>query len=235
MEKEVTLTTNPKNEIFNSQNTKMFARIKSLFRKENKRITVKIEIKGNEIEITTPNAKERKQLTIRFNQNEIEIGNGGIDIVNATETTLIQYQGEEYELTPDELLAIYLDLIIREIEMKWIITHVEMTEENPTLVRALQKINMRMIKIEGEEREMKELEAREYEKVERIIEKQRKYQRFKKQIERMQLIMKETNDTSHPELVQLKPNDSYSENKMEEIKKGLTCSERTKYKLCHLG
>ena len=98
-------------------------------------------------------------LSIRFNQNEIEIGNGGIDIVNATETTLIQYQGEEYELTQDELLAIYLDLIIREIEMKWIITHVEMTEENQTLVRALQKINMRMIKIEGEEREMRELEG----------------------------------------------------------------------------
>ena len=104
----------------------MIAWIKSLFWKENKRITVKIEIQGKEIEITTSNAKERKVLTIRFNHNEIEIGNGGIDIVNATETTLIQYQGEEYELTPDELFAIYLDLIVREIEMKWIITHVEM-------------------------------------------------------------------------------------------------------------
>ena len=61
--------------------------------------TIEIEIKGNEIEITTPNEKERKQLTIQFNQNEIEIGNGGNDIVNAIETTLIQYQGEEYELT----------------------------------------------------------------------------------------------------------------------------------------
>ena len=171
--------------------------------------TITIEIKGNEIEITTPNAKERKLLTIQFNHNEIEIGRKqGIKIFEIQSNQVIQYQGEEYELTQDELLAIYLDLIIREIEMKWIITHVEMTEENQTLVRALQLINMRMIKIEGKEREMKELEAREYEKVERIIEKQRKYQRFKKQIERMQLIMKETNDTSHQELIQLEPNDS---------------------------
>ena len=105
----------------------MIAWIKSLFRKENKRITVKIEIQGNEIEITTPNAKERKLMTIRFNQNEIEIGRKqGIKIFEIQSNHVIQYQGEEYEMTRDELLAIYLDLIIREIEMKWIITHVEM-------------------------------------------------------------------------------------------------------------
>ena len=114
-----------------------FKQIQKMRKTKNITSCVKIEIKGKEIEITTPNGKERKRLTISFNHNEIEIGRKqGVKIFEIQSNQVIQYQGEEYELTRDELLAIYLDLIFREIEMKWIITHVEMTEVNPTLVRA---------------------------------------------------------------------------------------------------
>ena len=66
---------------------------------------------------------------------------------------------------------------------------------------------------------MEELPEEEYQQVDEIIEGNRKYQKFKKQIERMQTIMKKTNDQSHQELLEINPNDEYSETKLEEIKK----------------
>jgi hypothetical protein len=51
---------------------------------------------------------------------------------------------------------------------------------------------------------------------------------------RMQQIMKETNDTSHLELLQMDPNESFTLTKMKEIKKQLTYKERSKYHLCRL-
>ena len=115
--------------------------------------------------------------------------------------------------------------------MKFIIETIELTDENQTIIKALKLINMMKITINGEQKEMKELPKEEYEQVDAIIEGHRKYLKFRRQIVRMQTIMKKEEDNKHPELLKIKPNEFYSETAMEEIKRQMTCSERTKYKL----
>ena len=46
--------------------------------------------------------------------------------------------------------------------------------------------------------------------------------------------MKETNETSYPDLMKMNPNEVNYKGKMEEIKRTLTCAERTKYRLFSL-
>ena len=201
------------------------------------KITLKINVLSDGIEITTPHGTEIKKATITFNKNEMTIGeNDGIQIFSIENKREINYQDKQYELTKEELLAVYFDLIIREVEMKWIIKSIELSEEHPIIMKSLQLINIFSITFNGEQRELDELDEEEYEQVDTIIEGHRKYQKFKKQIERMQQIMKKTNDTSHLDILNIEPNDYYSttENAMEKIKRTLTCKERTKYKLYSL-
>ena len=86
----------------------------------------------------------------------------------------------------------------------------------------------------GKLQQTTELPEERYQQVDEIIMKQNEYLKFKRQIERMQQIMRETNDTSHPNLLNLNINEEYTPTKLDEIKRQLTCSERTKYGLYSL-
>ena len=80
---------------------------------------MKITVDNDGIGLTTPSFQETKKATINFDKNEITIGSEeGINIFSIEEKQQIEYQGNQYELTKEELLAIYLDIIIHKIEMK---------------------------------------------------------------------------------------------------------------------
>ena len=106
--------------------------------------SLEIYIQQNEIEIKIQNQsisldekntqnkinkkdQQKYQFTIQFNKNEIEIGNtNGIDL-NTTTEIQIEYQQQEYQLSKEELIALYFLQFKRIIEKKWILTETKVT------------------------------------------------------------------------------------------------------------
>ena len=60
--------------------------------------------------------------------------------------------------------------------------------------------------------------------------------KYKKKMGRMKEIMEteKEKEKKYPEIIEMNINEEYSEEKLEEIKKKLTCKERTKYEICQL-
>ena len=78
----------------------------------NQRINPKITIYDDQIEIITPNGTIMKKAAIKFNKNEILIGSDdGINIFSVEDKKDVEYQGKMYQLTKEEMLAIYFDIM----------------------------------------------------------------------------------------------------------------------------
>ena len=95
---------------------------------KNKSISLQIDQQSIVLRINKDEEIIQKKATILFDKNEIEIGkeikennNNSISILSMKETEqiTINYNQKQYKLTQSELLAIYLNLIIDEIEKKW--------------------------------------------------------------------------------------------------------------------
>ena len=71
---------------------------------EERKMNLKINIlENNNLVIATPNGKEVKKATIKFNKNEITIGgNDGINILSVEDQQEVEYQRKQIELTKEE-------------------------------------------------------------------------------------------------------------------------------------
>ena len=114
----------------------MFQFLKNIFsRKYNNHVIVKIRTQGENVEIDVNGKKEIRKGTIRFEKNEIIIGNDdGIQITNIPMNTPqeIQYQQQSYHLTKDELFAIFIMQFIREIEKIFVIDFIDIITNKTT-------------------------------------------------------------------------------------------------------
>ena len=90
-----------------------------------------IRIENDEIEVEAKEKKDSKKATIIFNQNEIEIGkDNGIALFLITNTQVIEYQTIKYELTKEELIALYFKQILRELAKEFILKEFEVISED---------------------------------------------------------------------------------------------------------
>ena len=190
---------------------------------------IQIDHQTNQIIVKSENNifSEKKSFLV-FDNNEIMISNdqpidNSINILETKEKE-IEYNGKQYKLTQEELFTIYLSLLLDEIEKNYIVSDIQIQNENKQFDKIKQLLGFN-----------EQLPEQEYKQIDEIITHNNIYKKFKHQIERMQQIMKERNDTKHPELLNLNPNKEFSETKLQEIKSQLTCKERTKYKLYELN
>ena len=197
--------------------------------------------------------------TILIDNNEIYIGNEKCEEINKNvgmylldnflqmenikERIYLKYKGNLYNLLLEEMFALYFHQFLQIIQKDWIIKKVHFIipykykqSNNVLFVKALKilHLNKASILINNVKQKDIQLKKNDVYSVWEIIGKFEQYQRFKKKINRMKMIMKQTDDKSHPELLTMNPNDEYHINKIVEISETLTCKERTKYKLYEL-
>ena len=199
------------------------------------------------------NLKRPYKQSIHFDNNEIIVGEktNGVNVVSGFFSNVliepnqpinyhVKYQHQHYKFSTEEIVALYFYQFKKYIEQRWIIkeTIVELPKKleclKKVIVKGLFLIQLNKIKINNTIMTLKNpLTEKDKEKVNEVIQKHQNYLQYKYQIERMQRIMKKTNDTTHPELMD-HPNNTYTPTKLEEIKKTLTSSEKTKYRLYKL-
>ena len=202
-------------------------------------------IDKNEIQIFENQKDENKEVSFQNNQFMNDIFNK--ITINKKETNFhrFNYQSQTYQLTNDSLLILFLYQFKRIIDQKGIITETIVFSNCFTslysilrIYTCLNTVGFNNIHIHSQHTKYiqftTEMISDQYEELIEISQKWEKYLKFKRKIERMQCIMKETNDTKHLDLLHLNINESFSLTKMKEIKKSLTCKERSKYHLCHL-
>ena len=111
---------------------------------KNKILFIQINQQTNEIIIKLNNTIYiQKKLLILFNKNEIEINQDNAINILETKEREIEFQQTKYKLTQEELLSIYLTLIIDEIEREWIITNIEIENENKILIKTFQLLGFK--------------------------------------------------------------------------------------------
>ena len=219
--------------------------------------SLEIYIQQNEIEIKIQNQsisldekntqnkinkkdQQKYQFTIQFNKNEIEIGNtNGIDL-NTTTEIQIEYQQQEYQLSKEELIALYFLQFKRIIEKKWILTETKITIDQlsqidiNSLIKGLYLSDCKNISINNEFQQSQDLSDEAFEQIDDIMNKQDDYLLFKKRIERMKTLISKRKMKSLYHLLQIDINTDYSSTKLHEITTQLTCQQRTQLGLYQL-
>ena len=208
-----------------------------------------IIIDKNEIQI----GNEQSELEINNYQfRNTEFMNNIINKItinkNQSDYYSVNYNSKEYQLTNDSLAILYFYQFKKWIEKKGIINQTIINIKSINSIKSIYPIirlyycfnTVGFVNISFQSsishhlQFSEEMISDQIDDLIEILEYHENYLKFKYRIEQIQRIMKERNDTTHPTLLQLNPNDEYSENKMKEIQSQLTTKERSLYHLCQL-
>ena len=104
-------------------------------------LSLEINHQSNQIVVKSNNIifSEKKSFLV-FDKNEIIIGEENENTINILETKEreIKYNQKQYKLTQQELLVIYLELILNEIEKNYIIKDIQIQNENNQFEKVIQ-------------------------------------------------------------------------------------------------
>ena len=204
---------------------------------KNIQILINLNQQHHIISVKTPTIEINSTISIRFNKNEIKIGDNdtsiAIDILSLNENEIIELTccNCQYQFSQFGLFYLFLNLLLDYIKKDWIIRSIGIQNGNNHLIKSLHLMGFKILQNEND---ISEKEMNEFHQVNDILNRYKKFQIYRKQIRLMQLIMKDTNDNSHPDLLTFDPVEIYSETKIDEIKSQLSLKERGKYYLYEL-
>ena len=191
-------------------------------------------------------------LSIEFNRNEITIGveddrkNGIRDFLSNCINNphqcyryKIEYQQKLYELSTDEIIALFLYQFKRVIHKSNKIIQIDISLScgtiNSYLIKACQLLGITNVKINGKTQRKITMKPHEYNQIREIIQKQEQYLSFKQHVYSIQSLQPQSYENEiEKELFTCDPNDYYTENKLYEISSFFSFEKRSVYRLYKL-